>query len=253
MTNHKAAKPIVVVGQQGALKVLHLIKGQNILLAAPPGCGKTHIALYYASMLNRTAAVINCRSDGALAKILKAINLGVMPILDEVHALGNSIEVLYPYIDSRRTVFAATTTDEGKLPPAALSRFFLISLAPYSEAEIAVITQQAGASPQHAATIARLARGNPRRAIHLARLIPQDTQDVYAFLDAVGLRNGLTERERAILRLTSETPRSLATLSSLLGCSPETISFHESFLLSTGLLQITHKGRSATPEGKALL
>jgi Holliday junction resolvasome RuvABC ATP-dependent DNA helicase subunit len=179
--------------------------------------------------------------------------------VDEVHRISN-LEALYPVLDATRprgwfaknSVYAFTTTDEGRLPPAFRSRLVLVSLEPYSQAELAAIAYHERRLPDEALfEVARLARGSPRRAKLLVRLCKSATSasQVRAMLRHVGYSGGLSSRERTLLNLLRDGPKSIATLASMMGTSHNTVKQLESDLIAAGLVQIDHRGRSLTSHG----
>src|SRR4030043_1066647 len=73
--------------------------------------------------------------------------LGAYPgpvIVDEIQEVKN-IAQFYPLLDKLiepgPAVFLFTTTDEGNLPPAFLSRLRIVTLKPYSQEELAEIAE----------------------------------------------------------------------------------------------------------------
>jgi Holliday junction resolvasome RuvABC ATP-dependent DNA helicase subunit len=269
-----------VIGQSEAKRVLEAVAPTHILLITTPGMGKTHMAIAYADMVvgdgaeyilvDGTVLAEKRLSDIHTQKGRIASEFPGPVIIDEVHVMKN-FEQLYPLIDKRplvtgpnwTRVFILTTTDEGKLPPALLSRLVVISLKQYNTSELADIAGTAADFPRDVRLeIARLCHGNPRRAKIIAGLLDEvgkknnravQAGEVRGVMKYLGYPEGLYDRELEIMRALSDSTRSISTLCALLATSKETIAYWETGLIGAGLVTISPRGRALTTEGQQLL
>ena len=75
----------------------------HILLAGPPGLGKTTLAGILANEMGAKLVVVNApsiKTKGELASVLASLRKGDILFLDEIHSLNNQVEeVLYPAME----------------------------------------------------------------------------------------------------------------------------------------------------------
>ncbi len=271
-----------VIGQSEALRVLDAIRPAHVLLIGTPGMGKTHIASWYAaSMAHRHDDYVTVDGTLLAEKSLRELRtsekrrrIDTFPgpvIIDEAHVAKN-LEQFYPLVDERPLVcgsdwvraFIFTTTDEGKLPPALISRLVVISLKQYSLFELGEIAGLAVPQfgPDVRMEIARLCHGSPRRAKVTASLLQEvgqkyqheiEPRDVRVIMHYLGYPEGLYDRELEIMRALRDGTKSIATLCALLATSRETIGLWETGLIASGLVTISPRGRALTDSGQEVL
>jgi Holliday junction resolvasome RuvABC ATP-dependent DNA helicase subunit len=237
---------IRIIGQSKARLLLELLAASrsNILAVGPPGHGKTTLAKFYLARFGKPMVVAGRIKTERLEEILKTTQDPML--IDEAHKLIVP-ETIYESLDAHRRVFALATTDQGLLPGPLQSRLFLVALEPYTTAELAVIAAQT--APRLSADvlweIALYARGSPRRAEMLAKLLGSSRirGTTSAVLTALGYEGGLNAQERAMIQMLATGPKSLHTLSGFLGVGPETVRSIESDLLANGIIEITSRGR----------
>jgi Holliday junction DNA helicase RuvB len=199
------------VGQQRVRDQLRLLisaaaiqqrSPDHILLAGPPGLGKTTLAMIIAAETQKPLRITSgptIQHAGDLAAILSSLTPGEVLFIDEIHRMSRPAEeMLYLAMEDFRVdvmvgkgVGAATiplelapftlvgaTTRSGMLPNPLRDRFgFTANLEFYSEADLTKVLSRAArlmrleASAQAMGEIALRSRGTPRIANRLLRRV----------------------------------------------------------------------------------
>lgn len=265
----------------------------HVLLAGPPGLGKTTLALIIANELgvnikSTSAPVID--KSGDLASILTSLEHNDVLFIDEIHRLSPAIEeILYPAMEDRsidiiigqgigaKTIkidlspftLIGATTRTGLLTAALRDRFGIPVRLNYYEYEdlrqIAVRTAKilkTRIQPDAAMEIARRSRRTPRIVNRLLKRVSDFA--LVEGLNEIDLRItrhallklnidalGLDEMDRKILKIIIENyeggPVGAKTIAISIGEEVDTLEdYYEPFLVQSGLLKRTPRGREAT-------
>ncbi|HWE81459.1 MAG TPA: Holliday junction branch migration DNA helicase RuvB [Gaiellaceae bacterium] len=200
----------------------------HVLLAGPPGLGKTSLAQIIRRELDvsiRTVAGPALERKGDVASLLTALEPRDVLFVDEIHRLNRAVEeILYPALEDFRLdiimgqgpaartltldlppfTLVGATTRTGLLTTPLRDRFGLtFRLDHYSAAELATIVRRSArilgvvVADDAAQEIARRARGTPRIANRILRRV----RDVAEVRHAGEITTGIADEALALLEI----------------------------------------------------
>jgi len=251
----------------------------HTLICGQAGYGKTTLARIIAHQLNLsiTEVIGNEANSESIGKLVGKSQLGIL-FIDEIHAVERaSAEQLYPLMEDftykgqsvAPFTLIGATTEVGEIlkdKKPFYDRFkIIINLTEYTIPELASILKQYKTQvfPQDKLshkiyyTLARNCRNTPRHGIRLLEATIYangNIQDTFYTFDIV--KDGYTSQDLYILKYLSQNPKGLGLkgLTAYLNISEDNYTYAiEPYLLKTGLLMRTARGRIISEKGIQLV
>jgi len=272
----------------------------HFLLYGSPGLGKTSSAIILAKELGTEAKVFSAPALSQpkdIIGILLSLNAGDVLFIDEIHRLNKiTEELLYSAMEDyvidlsvgksqaarimrlplNRFILVGATTSLGSLSSPLRDRFIhTYKMEFYDFDELIQIIKHTSKilkyelNEEAALEIAQRARGTPRIANRLTRLVRDYSQhenikltkmeDAIKALELFKVDpNGLEETDKALLKVVIEKynggPVGVDALAATMGEERQTIEeCYEPYLLQAGYITRTSRGRMATDKAYELL
>jgi len=265
----------------------------HVLLAGPPGLGKTTMAHIIANELGSDIYITSgpvIEKQGDLAAILTGLERNDVIFIDEIHRLNRNVEeILYSAMEdyqldimigkgpSARSIrldlnpftLVGATTRSGLIGAPLRNRFgMILEMEFYPDEDLKQIIHRSSSLlgisivEDAALLLARRSRGTPRIANRLLRRVRDIVTieggseitigTVESAMTLLSIdEDGLDAMDKKILTVIIENyrggPAGLKAIAASVGIEPETISeVYEPFLLQTGFLVRTNRGRMVT-------
>lgn len=293
--DHFAGQPRIVENLRVFLQSARMRKQplDHVLLAGPPGLGKTTLAYIIANELGvhiKTTSAPIIEKAGDLASILTSLEENDLLFIDEIHRLSPTIEeILYPAMEDRSIdlmigqgtgaksvkinlspfTLVGATTRTGLLTSALRDRFGIpCKLDYYNTEDLSTIVLRSATilgytlEKDAAMEIAKRSRRTPRILNRLLRRVAdyatvQGKKSIDLEVTCYALEKlnidimGLDEMDRRILSIIIDHydggPVGIKTIAISVGEETDTIEdYYEPFLVQSGLLKRTSRGRMTT-------
>ncbi len=255
------AKPNLEIFVKGARERCEAL--DHVLLAGPPGLGKTTLSEIVANELGTRLVYVfapSIKTKGQLCSVLASLKPRDVLFIDEIHALDTTVEeLLYPAMEdfvlrfvSNNTPFniklnpftlVGATTRAGQLQQPLRDRFgIVVEMQPYNDVHLSQIVKSSAKklgvnmSDDGALELARRTRGVPRAANKLLRRVRDfanhskveqiNARIVSASCDRLGIDSaGLEINMVKYLQVlaSKRVPLAMKTLVGMLGESDDTV------------------------------
>lgn len=227
----------------------------SIMLRGLYGMGKTALAIAIAQFIGLYSyQVVSANGKVAVSRP------NMIYVVDECQQVGDVVG-LYPLMDIHKFIFC---TNMGSiLPEPFLSRCFQFSLEPYAGNELCQIllnhalSEGVTLSNDVGGFLADRSKGNPRVGIMRMRrylAICKMRKCGFSLNTATSVFNefgidqrGLDTVDRVYLNSLTTGPKSARTLQAILGTDSREFDRRENYLIRSGLVQITSRGRNLCP------